>query len=134
MTQLPSVGSRISVEVRNVSAFSQPPSHVFEGEVVPSPSWLVGEHVCLTTGISEFPLRMIPVDKILKIGQTAVSFGSSKPTNSSTEKMSWTVQGSKGNTYIVTRKNHGFACDCVAGNFGRQCKHVKQIQAQLADK
>jgi hypothetical protein len=134
MTQLPSVGSTVSVEVRNVSAFAYPASHVFEGQVVPSPSWLVGEHLSLTTHIPTFPVRMIPVDRILKIGQTAVSFGSSKPTNSSSEKMSWTVKGSKGDTYVVSRKNHGFVCSCIAGGFGRACKHVKQIQAELAGK
>jgi hypothetical protein len=41
------------------------------------------------------------------------------------------VDGSKGARYTVTKRGDTFSCNCVAGGFGRQCKHVTKIKDQL---
>jgi hypothetical protein len=38
------------------------------------------------------------------------------------------VKGSKGDLYTVTYLIDRFTCNCVAGSFGKKCKHVKQIE------
>lgn len=50
---------------------------------------------------------------------------------SSSEPQSFAVKGSKGNEYVVTRTGNHFECTCAAGQFGRYCKHVKQVQKEL---
>jgi hypothetical protein len=132
MSNLPKPGSQVTLEVRNVSAFAYPQTHLYQGEVVPSPSWLDGEHLSITTGISAFPVRHIPVSHILRIGDNKVQLAPKAKIQTPTAPTSWTVTGSKGNTYIVTRKSNGFSCTCPAANFGRACKHVKEVQNRIA--
>lgn len=43
----------------------------------------------------------------------------------------FTVSGSSGNTYTVTKRNKDFSCDCPAGKFRGTCKHINQIKLQL---
>lgn len=51
--------------------------------------------------------------------------------DNATEPQSYAVKGSKGNEYVVTRTGKHFECTCPAGQFGRYCKHVKQVQKEL---
>lgn len=45
---------------------------------------------------------------------------------------SWEVPGSKGTTYTVTRKDNHWTCTCVAGGFGKACKHVQAKKEELS--
>ena len=38
----------------------------------------------------------------------------------------WTVTGSKGEVYTVTRLNNNLSCTCSGFRFRAQCKHTKQ--------
>lgn len=38
------------------------------------------------------------------------------------------VSGSAGNTYIITKRNGKFSCNCPAGKFRGTCKHVVAFQ------
>tara|TARA_B100000900_G_C20398115_1_gene641528 strand:- start:70 stop:261 length:192 start_codon:yes stop_codon:yes gene_type:complete len=40
----------------------------------------------------------------------------------------WPVTGSKGNEYIVTMRDSGFDCDCIAF---RKCKHIKEVEKRI---
>ena len=44
---------------------------------------------------------------------------------------SWTVAGSKGNTYTVQRDRNRLICSCTGFVFRNKCKHVEQIAAEL---
>lgn len=46
---------------------------------------------------------------------------------------SWQVDGSKGKTYTVARRDNSWSCTCVAGSFGKTCKHVTKIKEELSD-
>jgi hypothetical protein len=45
----------------------------------------------------------------------------------STDK-TWTVKGSKGDSYIVTRQNNLIQCSCVGFQFRRKCKHIDMVE------
>lgn len=38
------------------------------------------------------------------------------------------VSGSSNNTYIITKRNGKFSCNCPAGKFRGTCKHVTAFQ------
>lgn len=40
---------------------------------------------------------------------------------------SWTVTGSKGDIYNVTRRDGVYRCTCPAATFRGQCKHIAQF-------
>ena len=40
----------------------------------------------------------------------------------------WPVTGSKGNEYIVTMRDSGFDCSCIAF---RKCKHIKEVEKRI---
>lgn len=48
-----------------------------------------------------------------------------------TESETFTVTGSTGNSYTVTKRNNNITCDCPAGKFRGTCKHINQIKTQL---
>jgi hypothetical protein len=39
----------------------------------------------------------------------------------------WTVTGSKGDKYTVTKEDNGFTCSCTGFQFRGKCKHIEQI-------
>jgi hypothetical protein len=50
------------------------------------------------------------------------------PLEESRDAKVFEVEGSKGNVYTVTIAGDQATCTCVAGSFGRDCKHIKQIR------
>ena len=46
------------------------------------------------------------------------------------DSSSWTVEGSKGNAYIVKVSNEGvWTCTCPGYGFRRRCKHIDNVKA-----
>ncbi len=130
---MPQVGERVKIESRDLSRVEGWPKNrtsVFEGKVVPTFPWLEGGWICITSNDYKIPMRSFRIENIVKIVK---SDGSETqlltPKKAVPEPESWTVKGSKGNTYVVTQGGKGWHCTCVAGGFGRACKHVKEIQA-----
>jgi hypothetical protein len=44
----------------------------------------------------------------------------------------WQVEGSKGKIYTVERKGSHWSCTCVAGSFGKACKHVQAKKEEIS--
>jgi hypothetical protein len=44
----------------------------------------------------------------------------------STNIKSWSVQGSKGNTYTVTYNGHVWGCSCPGFGWRRKCRHITE--------
>ena len=57
-------------------------------------------------------------------------------TISKSEKITYKVKGSKGNTYKVVNDDGFWSCTCPAHGFGRgkDCKHIKQIKDEASKK
>jgi hypothetical protein len=77
------------------------------------------EYLCLTTGLKDFPVRVINRNKIVSIDNNQI-----KQAKVSSVKLTKIVKGSKGDEYIVTKENGQWSCTCVGFQFRRKCKHV----------
>lgn len=132
MFSKPAIGSEIEI-LTNTPNPSQPfalPNR-YVGTVVQSFKW-VGDHdFCLTTGDSAFPVRVVDIRYVKEMKFVDGSIASETSAKAAVPKIqSWSVEGSKGDIYIVTNDDGKWACDCVAGRFGRHCKHVDKIKKQ----
>ena len=123
--KVPAVGSKIKVRVSYGQGPKmippQPGYHEFEGEVLPSHKWLNDRQFCLT-GSSEYPVRIITMDLVEDIQLLTGKFK-----DVDTKVKVFSVKGSKGNTYTVTRNGKGWNCTCAGFQFRRQCKHVSEL-------
>ena len=92
----------------------------YSGKILPNPKWVAQDAITLSTGISEFPFRIIDRERILELGNAPVAVSRSE---------TFVVQGSKpGTTYTVTRDGSHWSCTCVGFGFRKDCKHVRECK------
>lgn len=91
----------------------------YEGTQVPAPKGAAPGTICLTTGQSKFPIRMISPEYIVSIDNTEVV----APVVSQEIKVV-DIVGSKGKTYQVTITPTGRSCTCSGYEFRKSCKHI----------
>lgn len=131
MFSKPAVGAEIEVVTNTpnpAQPFALPKRHI--GTVVQSFKW-VGDHdFCITTSDSAFPVRVVDIRYVKEMKYINGAAVSSVVATAVPKIQSWTVEGSKGDIYIVTNDDGKWACDCVAGRFGRHCKHVEKIKKE----
>jgi hypothetical protein len=138
MSGLPADGERVRIESRDLTKVQGWPANrtsIFEGIVVPTFSWLEGPHICITSNDIKIPVRSFKMEHVVKIVRADGSetlLPSVAPVKKEKDT-SWMVTGSKGASYVVSRSGSRWHCSCVAGGFGRACKHVKEIQAKMAN-
>jgi len=99
-----------------------PELHEYTGTVMRE-KWFNDNEVGLTTGIAHFPFRRINKEHIVEVNGASVQF-TAKPAD---KKVTMTVQGSKGNTYIVTKEGNKKSCTCPGFGFRRTCKHLDLV-------
>lgn len=99
--------------------FDQPEFFEYEGEEVQI-KWLNPGQIALSTGNPEFPFRVLNRSTIVSINNQAVE------QKESTVK-TFTVKGSKGDSYTVTVNAGKSHCTCSGFQFRKSCKHVKEV-------
>jgi hypothetical protein len=122
---VPEIGSKIVVELATMGSNMIPPCSdtiQFEGEVLPSYKWLTDREFCLT-GDDQMPIRVINLAKVRKI---TFRTGGAKTLNTSTK--TFTIMGSKGDKYLVTRNPAGWSCTCKGFEFRKSCRHITEAQ------
>jgi hypothetical protein len=127
----PEVGSDIEVVTATPNP-SQPfalPKH-YRGRVVQPFKWAGPNDFCMTTDQADFPVRVIDISYVKELKYVDGTVATTVEVKPVPKIESWTVDGSKGDVYIVTRDGTKWSCDCVAGKFNRHCKHVSLIQKQ----
>ena len=93
----------------------------YSGKILPNPKWVAQDAITLSTGISEFPFRIIERERIVGLGEAAPIAAPRSET--------FVVQGSKpGTTYTVTRDGSHWSCTCVGFGFRKDCKHVRECK------
>ena len=93
----------------------------YSGKILPNPKWVAQDAITLSTGISEFPFRIIERERIVGLGEAAPVTAPRSET--------FVVQGSKpGTTYTVTRDGSQWSCTCVGFGFRKDCKHVRECK------
>lgn len=80
----------------------------------------------LTDFDSPVRIREIPLHRVTKL---EYADGRSAPKNEIVgETKTWTVQGSRGNSYVVVRTIHRWSCTCPGFQFRKSCRHIKELQ------
>lgn len=77
------------------------------------------------------------VARIEYLDQDGTIVGSSTPTEAQQDTkvavpQTWEVEGSGGKIYTVISDGGKWTCTCVAGSFGRECKHVKGKREEVS--
>jgi len=98
--------------------FEQPEYFEYEGDEVQI-KWLKPGEIALSTGNPEFPFRVLQKSQIISINNQAME-------HKVTEIKTFTVKGSKGDTYTVTLGSGKSHCTCSGFQFRKSCKHVKE--------
>ena len=95
--------------------FHQPEFFTYSGESV-TLKHVGADSLALSTGIVDFPVRVIPLAWIESIDGAAYSHTASQITTR-------IVKGSKGEEYVVTMGAKP-SCTCTGFQFRRTCKHI----------
>ena len=124
------VGNTVTVKVRNslydvrdryANGYIGPEFNEYTGIVVHE-KWYGDDKIGLTTDMKHFPVRVLSLANIVEVMGAKVDY---TPVKSTRETI--TVQGSKGNTYIVTKENGKASCSCPGHQFRKTCKHVQEL-------
>lgn len=99
--------------------FDQPEFFEYEGEEV-QVKWLNPGQIALSTGNPEFPFRVIQRSHVISINNQAIRHKESAV-------KTFTVKGSKGDTYTVTVNSGKSHCTCSGFQFRKSCKHIKDV-------
>ena len=120
------VGDTVSIRVRdprNAAVYASGVVNQFNeytGKILPNPKWVSSDSICISTGESHFPFRIIDRERIIELGE---------PVAIATRSETFIVQGSKpGSTYTVTRDGSHWSCTCVGFGFRKDCKHVRECK------
>jgi len=125
---IPQIGSRVRVTTRYreiyIHATSPFKDRVLEGEIVNPDKWMDQDNFKLFTGNPEFPYSIINVNNVHDIKYLTGGSGRSLVNDTKT----FTVKGSKGDTYTVTQVGTRWTCTCHGFQFRRSCRHIKEKQ------
>lgn len=117
----------MKVEVRNPlygnRHVNQPRFHTYEGELVATPKWINYDAIALTTDNSKFRVRVIAKSDIISIDGSE-----SKYVAPISSERTFTVAGSKGNSYTITVGSKGKSCTCIAFQYRKSCKHIAEVE------
>ena len=126
--QIPMPGSEVEFDlIDHIGPKMIPPrpgTKSFRGEVLPSYRWLTDREFCVS-GDDAWPVRVINVSNIRNLRITS---GRSHSVNTSTQ--TYTIAGSKGASYCVTRSAAGWHCQCKGFEFRGRCRHIEEAQKQ----
>ena len=126
------VGNTVTVKVRNplyhardryANGYIGPEYNEYTGTVVHE-KWHGDDKIGLTTDVRGYPVRVLSRTNIVEVSGAKVDY---TPVKSDREVI--TVQGSKGNTYIVTKENGKSTCTCQGYSFRKTCKHIQEVLA-----
>ena len=129
MSHMLTVGKQVTVRVKNIMwekrhlyAFAIPEYNTYTGTVVRE-KWFKPNEIGLTTGQKEFPFRVLQLERIVEVDDLPVSYAEPKKE----QRLEKIVQGSKGNTYIVTKDAGKITCTCPGFTFRGNCKHTLEL-------
>ena len=124
------VGNEVTIKVENVlwpvrdryaSGVAGPEFNIYTGTIMRE-KWFGADEIGITTGNPSFPFRRIQRQRIVAVNEKTVDYTPIK-----SDRVEITVQGSKGNTYIVTKENGKASCTCAGFQFRKTCKHSQGV-------
>lgn len=105
----------------------------YTGTVVKSEKYDDPQSFRMTTGDKSFPVRIIPLDRVVSLVYDDGSVGSKSEVKPVTVT-AWEVKSDsrKGGTYTVTREGNHFSCTCAGYTFRKTCRHSIAIKSKVA--
>lgn len=120
------IGDVVTVQVRDPRTASVYAAGVirainqYTGTIVPTLKGFGKDVLCLATGDSKFPVRVIDRSRIIGLADAVVV---------ETKTKTFIVKGSKpGSSYTVTCDGSHWSCTCVGFGFRKDCKHVRECK------
>jgi len=98
-----------------------PEFHYLTGKIIPNDKWTGPDELTIEVG-GYIPVRVVKKDKIVE------GYAVAKVTTNVAKAKTWTVKGSKNNTYTVNYNSGRYECTCPGFQFRRVCKHVNEIK------
>lgn len=89
---------------------------------------------CLRTANQHFPVSAIPLARVIELEYVDGTEATTEDAVELPDMESWTVNGSKGNKYIVTRTGTTWTCECQGFTFRQNCKHVTGKKQEVLDR
>jgi hypothetical protein len=133
----PKVDSEITVTIRipTISYWTVGTGYeefTYTGTVIADNKWTQPtEFVLLTPLTPNYPKRTVQLKWITSLnyanGTEAIL------TKEDNTTYQWTVDGSKGNKYIVIKAGNKFTCDCTGFTYRKTCKHIQQTIDNLVE-
>jgi len=123
MHEKPQIGSTVTVKTKyhSPSIWGDWQEYELTGEVI-SVSWLAPNQFAVTNPNHPNKFSVISLNNV-------VSLQSNKATiKLASDYKEWTVQGSKGNTYLVIRKENKYTCSCPGFTFRKNCRHMAEVR------
>ena len=126
------VGNEVTIKVKNVmwpvrhryaNGYVGPEFNEYTGTIVRE-KFFATDEIGITTGDPRFPVRRIHRNRIVEVGGAKLDYVPVK-----SDRITKTVQGSKGNTYVVTAENGKATCSCQGFQFRKSCKHTQEVLA-----
>jgi hypothetical protein len=126
------IGNEVTIKVRNAlydvrdryaNGYVGPEFNNYTGTIVRE-KFFASDEIGITTGDPRFPVRRIHRNRIVEVGGAKLDYTPVK-----SDRITKTVQGSKGNTYIVTAENGKATCTCQGYSFRKTCKHTLEVLA-----
>ena len=126
------VGNEVTIKVRNAlydvrhryaNGYVGSEFNNYTGTIVRE-KFFATDEIGITTGDPRFPVRRIHRNRIVEVGGAKLDYTPVK-----SDRITKTVQGSKGNTYVVTAENGKATCTCQGFQFRKSCKHTQEVLA-----
>lgn len=138
---IPRVGTRVSVRVKNNSALltnkswapNTPESYVYVGKIIKGPDWLSRLNTpsfCITLDDEPYPqrnpYRIVAMCNVLEIDGTANSI-------EDVDVAEFEIAGSKGQVYSVIIRDTNAICTCPGYQFHHKCRHQQMALNKLVE-
>jgi hypothetical protein len=126
------VGNEVTIKVRNAlydvrdryaNGYVGSEFNEYTGTIVHE-KWYGDDKIGITSDACGLPVRVIDRARIVEVGGAKLDYTPIK-----SDRITKTVQGSKGNTYIVTAENGKVSCSCAGYSFRKSCKHTQEVLA-----
>ena len=123
------VGDTVTIKVRNAlydvrgryaNGYVGPEFNEYTGTIIRE-KWFDNDEIGITSDVPGLKFRRIHRSRIVEVSGAKVDY---VPVKSNRETI--TVQGSKGNTYIVTKENGKVSCSCPGYSYRKSCRHITE--------
>lgn len=88
----------------------------------------------LLTNNVNHPVSVIPLKRVVELEFDDGSKAEVRQEIDLPDEETWQASGSKGSSYIVTRRGNRWTCECKGFEFRLACKHINEKKQEVLDR